>query len=345
MPSPQLESLHRDVIVVGASAGGIEALQRVVEGLPADLDAAVLVVLHMSPTGGTALERILSRAGSLPVHVAQDGEPLLPGQIYLASGDCHLLVSQKSVRVRKGPRENGHRPAVDPLFRSAAVHYGPRAIGVILSGSLHDGTAGLYAIKRNGGLAVVQDPDDALYDSMPSNAVQYVAVDHVAKASEMGPLLQQLVQEEFEPTPAGPERLLELEVELMERDDHVVEEEHPGAPSPWPCPDCNGVLWEIQDGPILRFRCRVGHAWAAEALVQEQGESIEAALWMALRALEDRAALNEKLAIRAEEQGRHWGAGRHREDLAAMRDSIDTLRRLLAHQPAGFEVLDESGDA
>jgi two-component system chemotaxis response regulator CheB len=266
--------------------------------------------------------------------------------VYLARGGLHLLVRPGHVHVRPGPRENGHRPAVDPLFRSAANYYDGRAIGVILSGSQSDGTAGLFAIRSRAGLAVVQDPADALYDGMPSSALEYVGVDHVVPAADMGELLTRLV--ESSPDRDRPEQPfaphLHREVRFMEGDLEALENDHPGEPSPWPCPDCNGVLWQIEDGPILRFRCRIGHAWAADTLLQQQGDGVEEALWMALRALEDRVALSQKLAARAEEGGRRLSALRYREDLAAMERSVDVLRQLLTTRRTGSEELNEGGN-
>lgn len=327
---------HRDVIVMAASAGGIEALQAVIGGLPADLDAAVLVVLHMPPSGGHSLPRILSRAAVLPVAVGQDSERILPGHVYVCASDRHLLVGKGHLHVRTGPRENGHRPAADPLFRSAAGYYGPRVIGVILSGSLSDGTAGLSAIRQQGGLAVVQDPADALYEGMPKTALEYVGADHVEAAKNIGPLLAQLIRQNIPQRSGGPSETMRKEMQLMEHDDSVVEASHPGTPSPWPCPDCAGVLWEIDDdGSLLRFRCRVGHAWSAESLLQQQGQGVEAAMWMALRALEDRAALSRTLAERAAEGGRKISAQRFGQDLYEMDRNCEILRRLLgAWSPA-----------
>jgi two-component system chemotaxis response regulator CheB len=234
---------------------------------------------------------------------------------------------------------------VDPLFRSAANYYDGRAIGVILSGSQSDGTAGLFAIRSRAGLAVVQDPADALYDGMPASALEYVGADHVVPAREMGPLLSRLAKSPLDGG-RGAESLaphLHREVRLMEGDQEAMSEEHLGEPSPWPCPDCNGVLWQIEDGPILRFRCRVGHAWAADTLLQQQGEGVEEALWMALRALEDRAALSLKLAERAEHGGRRLSAMRYREDLDAMARSIGVLRQLLTSARNGSEAVSEEG--
>lgn len=324
----------RHVVVVGASAGGIEALQQMVAGFPPDLAASVLVVLHMGPGSGGALPRILDRAGPLPALAATEGEPLEESRIYVCVADHHLLVSDGEIRLRRGPRENGHRPAVDPLFRSAAVYYGPAALGVVLSGSLSDGTAGLSVLRRQGGRAVVQDPAEAIYDGMPASAIEHVGADHVVKAAEIGPLVGRLVLG-MPPTvrPPVPE-LLAKEVALMESEPGV-EWEETGRPSPWPCPDCNGVLWEIHDDTVLRFRCRVGHAWAAADLLSVQGSAIETALWTALRALEDRVTLMHTLADRARRTGRTIGARRFEDDVAEYERSVEVLRELLTGRKTG----------
>lgn len=335
---------NRDLIVIGASAGGIEALEEVCRDLPADLGACVLLVVHMPPTGGPALQRILRRRTALEVVLASDGAPLHPGRLYVAAGDRHLLVDGSAVRVRPGPRENGHRPAVDPLFRSAAAHFGPRAVGVILSGGLSDGTAGLLAIIRQGGLAVVQDPADALYDGMPSSAIETVGAHYVVPAAEMGSLLATLVAGAPAPEVRIPAPVLRRNEDSMANGPEALDDDHPGRPSPWPCPDCNGVLWQIDDGPVLRFRCRVGHAWEAESLLEQQAEGVEGALWMALRALEDRAALSRKLAARAEETGRRLSAMRYRADLDGMTRNIEILRRLLVHHRVGGGPPDPPAD-
>ena len=339
---------RRDIVVMGASAGGIEALQKTLGGLPPDLDAAVLVVLHVGAHGGgRSLAAILDRAGPLPAVPAVDGERLRAGRIYVCVADHHLLLADGHVRVRRGPKENGNRPAADPLFRSAARYFGPRVIGVVLSGTLSDGTAGLAAIKRQGGIAVVQHPDDAIYDGMPTYAIDHVEIDHVRKAADLGPLLADLVREEVPADEPEPSPTMLKEVTLVENDDRAVEHDHPGRPSPWPCPDCNGVLWHIDDDDddddVLRFRCRVGHAWSAESLLAQQDDALEQALWTALRALEDRLALSETMADRAEKAGRESSARRFRSDLDILRADVEVLRGLLNAGAATARLLGNEG--
>lgn len=318
---------RRDVVVMAASAGGIEALGAVLAGVPADLGAAVLVVLHIPPSGGTVLPMILDRAGPLPATAAIDGEPLRPGRVYACVADHHLLLCEDHLHVRRGPKEHGHRPAADPLFRSAARYRGPRVTGVVLSGMLYDGAAGLQAVRRQGGVAVVQTPEDAICPDMPRNALDWVDADHVVPASDIGPLLGRLASEEVEdggPPPEG----LRKEVALMEQGG-ASDPDHAARPSQWACPECSGVLWEIDDGDILRFRCRVGHAWAPDSLVHAQGSEVEQALWMALRSLEDKAALCRALVERAEHGGRPVSASRFRTDLGEIAGNVVVLRRLL----------------
>jgi two-component system chemotaxis response regulator CheB len=334
---------NRDVVVVGASAGGIEALREMLHGLDPDLDAAVFVVLHMGAGGGHALASILGRASAIPVASAVDGERVRPGRVYVCVADHHLVLADGHTRVRRGPKENGHRPAVDPLFRSAARYFGPRVIGVILSGTLSDGTAGLQAVRRQGGVAVVQEPGDALYDGMPVSALQDVGADHVLPAPEIGPLISELTREPMDAVATTPGATMQKEVAIVEGETSPLGS-HPGRPSQWPCPDCDGVLWEIQDQDVLRFRCRVGHAWTAESLLHEQGDAVEAALWVALRSLEDRAALAESMAARAEASGKSQSAVRFRSHLESWVQSIEVLRRLLEPEAMTERVADEGAD-
>jgi two-component system chemotaxis response regulator CheB len=326
-----------DLVVIGASAGGVEALGEAVGSLPADLPAAVLVVLHLPSNSNSALPGILGRRGSLPAEHAVHGEPIRGGRIYVAPPDRHLLVADGHVHLSRGPRENGHRPAVDPLFRSAARYYGPRVIGVVLSGALDDGTAGLLAIKGQGGVAVAQDPKDALYPGMPSSAIQHAGVDHVAPAAAMGAVLDRLVRQ---PAPGGPRDVpeeLQFEVDSEELAMSAQDQHRPGRPSGFGCPDCNGVLWEIDEANLIRFRCRVGHAWSQESLVARQSETLESALWVALRSLEERAALSHRLAAFARNGGHPITAARFEEQAKEAEAAAAQVRPLLdraASQPA-----------
>jgi two-component system chemotaxis response regulator CheB len=334
-----------DLIVVGASAGGVEALATLVAGLPADLSAPVCVVVHTRPYGESHLPAVLARIGPLPAVAAQHGERLRPGTIYVAVPDLHLLVERDGahavLRLTRGPRENRNRPAVDPLFRSAALAFGQRAIGVVLSGALDDGTAGLWAIRDRGGVAVVQDPDDALVSSMPRNALDEVGADHVAPARELGALLGRLVAQSAAAAPASePERapapsneaptLLEHEVAMAAVDETVHQRtERYGDPSRFACPDCGGVLWDVSGAGPLRFRCETGHAYSPAALDEQQMESIEEALWAALRALEDKMALARVRADRAAAQGFPAFAGRFGAQEEAAQQHGAAIRTLL----------------
>jgi two-component system chemotaxis response regulator CheB len=298
---------HRDVVVVGASAGGVEALRDLVAGLPVDLPAAVLVVLHMSPTGASALDRVLQRPSTLPVLRASEGAPLQPGTVTVAVPDRHLLLAEGGqLTLSLGPRENGHRPAVDALFRSAAQVAGPRVIGVVLSGALDDGASGLLAVASRGGVAVVQDPEEALYSSMPLHAQAAVDGAHVLPAAEIGQLLGRLTAGSLlddvvpPPVPTG----LRLENAMAQLDGSTWNaEDHPGRPVPLTCPDCHGPLFGLSDGTLHRFRCLVGHGWSAEALAAQQSSAVEGALWMALRTLEEKAELSRAMAARATAAG------------------------------------------
>jgi two-component system, chemotaxis family, protein-glutamate methylesterase/glutaminase len=332
------------IVVVGASAGGVEALTDLTASLPGDLPAAVFVVLHLPATGISALPEILRRHGPLPAAHVKDGEPIQPGRVYVAPPDHHVLLRTGHVHLSRGPRENGHRPAIDPLFRSAAREYATRVIGLVLSGALDDGTAGLLAIKSRGGTAVVQDPADALYPGMPGNALEQVQVDHVAAAASMGKLLARLITDLAVP-PADPApRAMQVEVEMEGFSLEAFEGNHPGRPSGFSCPDCNGVLWQIQDGGLERYRCRVGHAWSPESLLIQQSEALEAALWIALRSLEERAALARRLAEPARRRGHSITATRFEEQAAEAGHAARLVRDLLLNRDAFAAAWPLAGD-
>lgn len=226
------------IVVIGASAGGVEALKQLVSGLPSDFPAPILVVLHIPSHGTSVLPAILSHAGSLPAVHPRAKELLMKGQIYIAPPDKHLLVKRGYLILTKGPRENGHRPAVDPLFLTAARSYGPQVIGVILSGALDDGTVGLAAIKNEKGVAIVQDPEDAIYPGMPQSAIENVEVDYVLPLVEIAPLLVRLAHEPVEEYPPSQSDDLEYEADIAELDMSALEDENrPGIPSTFVCPE------------------------------------------------------------------------------------------------------------
>jgi two-component system chemotaxis response regulator CheB len=288
----------RDIVVVGASVGGIDALRTIVGGLPPDFPAAVFVVLHTAPEAPGVLADILDRAGALPAAYAEDGERIQPGRIYVAPADRHLVVEPNRVRLTRGPKENRFRPAVDPLFRSAAQVYGPRTVGVVLTGYLDDGTAGLWAVKRLGGTAVVQDPHDALAPSMPASAMRQVQVDHCMSVAEIAPLLVRLTG-----APLGEEggyevpEKVEIEVRIAKEDvalDAGVLKL--GEPSNYACPECHGVLLELKEEKRIRFRCHTGHAYSVESLLAEISEGVEDSLWNAIRSVEESALLLRHMA-------------------------------------------------
>jgi two-component system chemotaxis response regulator CheB len=324
----------KDVIVVGASAGGIRALKSVLAGLPAELPASVLAVVHIPAHTDSVLPTILSGAGPLPAKAAEDGERLEKGKIYVAPPDRHLLVERGQLRLARGPRENRVRPCVDTLFRSAAVDLGPRVVGVVLSGTLDDGTAGLWAIKDRGGVAVVQEPDEAEYPDMPSSALANVAVDHVLPAAEIGPTLAALARQ-TSAAPASVPAAMAAEVEI-ERSGHALENGvlELGQPSPNSCPECHGSLVEIREGPIVRYRCHTGHAYSLGTLLADTDTDIEKALWKAVRAIEERSFLLKTMERRAREAGDTALADRLAARAARDQSDAQGVRRLTAGPPA-----------
>lgn len=324
---------NRDIVVIGASAGGIEALQQFLVGIPSDLPAAVLVVLHTSSHADSLLPQIMQRASKLPVIHPTDKTPIEKGRVYIAPPDYHMILEDSMVRVLQGPRENLHRPAIDPLFRSAAAAHGRRVIGVVLTGLLDDGTSGLMVVRAAGGEAIVQDPATALFPSMPRNALKQVPDAHVLAVEKIPDLVVNLVREELPdgpPATSMPKGRVAKETRYTELDMAEIEnEKHPGQPSAFACPDCGGVLWELDEDNFLRFRCRVGHAFTAKNLGFEQRHAIETALWSALRALEENASLFKRLAERAENGNSASTSGRFRDRAANISANARVLRDFL----------------
>jgi two-component system chemotaxis response regulator CheB len=292
---------ERDIVVIGASAGGLAAFRTIVSALPAALPAALCVVQHLPASGPSLLPELLSAVSPLAARQPGDGEAIRHGQIYVAPPDHHLVIQPGHLHLVRGPKENGFRPAIDATLRSAARAYGPRVIGVILTGMLDDGTAGLLAVKRHRGLAIVQEPREAAYPSMPESARRYVEVDVVCPVGEIAdwlirliaagaPSEEEIVMDERTEIEAG---ISALDRAALQRADQL------GTPSPFSCPDCGGVLAEYYDGELLRFRCQVGHAFSPASFFAHQTDELDGSLWAAFRALDERANLASRLAEEA----------------------------------------------
>jgi two-component system chemotaxis response regulator CheB len=325
------EVTNHDVIVIGASAGGVDILQQLAAGLPRDLPAAVFVAMHVPAYHKTLLPEILTRSGPLPASEASDGERIRHGHIYVARAGRHLLLERGRVRVAEGPKENGHRPSIDVLFRSASRAYGPRVIAVVLSGRLDDGATGALAVKRRGGLFVVQAPQDAAYSDMPRAAIEAVgSADYMVPRSELPMLLAMLSR-----TPAPPEDQYPVPLDLAVEDEiaHGRESDAQvasllGAPSPMSCPDCGGVLWDLSGSELRRFRCQVGHAFSAVHLFHEQAAKLEANLWRVVRGLREHSLLARQ--IRRSSSSAEWQPVAARFQQVAA-DSDELASRLLRH--------------
>jgi two-component system, chemotaxis family, protein-glutamate methylesterase/glutaminase len=318
---------NRDIVVIGGSSGAMAPLQEILSRLPAELPAAIFIVLHISARGGGLLSTIAAASSKLSVRQAENGMPIESGHIYVAPPDHHLLILDDEVVLGRGPRENMARPAIDPLFRSAALRYGPRVIGVVLSGLLSDGAAGLDAIKRCGGVALVQDPSDAISSDMPLRALESTTVDHCVPAARIGDVLSELVRKApGAALPIPPE--IRLEVQIAAGDligsDKLQEIADPAALS---CPSCGGVLSRVRNGKHLRFRCQVGHAYAADALANEQESRVDEALRVALRIIEERAELVLRMAKSARQNGRPAVAEGYEVRAVEYRKYADILRR------------------
>lgn len=308
---------------IGASAGGLEPLVDVVRALPAGLPAAVFVVMHFRASRASALPELLARATKMAVRGAEDGERLGPGRIYVARPDHHLLVQRGVVRVMRGPRENGHRPSVDPMLRSLARTAGPASAGVVLSGALSDGAAGMLTVSDHGGLTVVQDPGEAAVPSMPQSTLDVVPVDAVLPADKIGTWLVEQIEmlgsrSPIEEEPTGSEELAVL-ADVRPED----------GPTTYVCPDCGGVLNHVNEERMLRFRCQVGHQWSGEDLRAALDERVEEALWVALRILDEQIKLDEQLLERARLSNRHLAVAALERRLAERRASAEPLWKLV----------------
>lgn len=323
----------RDIITIGGSSGGVAALQTLVSKLPADIPAAIMIVQHLHPHTPSVLDQILQRATKLPVRFAQDREDIRPGTIAIAPPDSHLLVEPRYLRVVRGPRENRHRPAVDPLFRSAAWAYGPRVVGVILSGTLDDGVSGLWAVRTCGGITVVQDPTEAAHNEMPMSALMALNVDHIAPLEQIAALLNDLARTPIEPRPSKAPGEIGFEVEITKAGGTDPENMNKlGKPSGFSCPACHGGLWELTEGELTTFRCHVGHTFGPESLQAAQNREVEFALESALRALEEQGAAARRLGDRLGQRVPAL-ARRYEKQAEGIEVQAGVLRRLIRNGP------------
>jgi len=317
-----------DLVVVGASAGGLPALQTLLGELPGELPMTVLVVVHSSPENPGGLADVLNRGSTYPVSYARDGVEIQYGHVYLAPPDFHLTTDDGHLAVRHGPRENRFRPAVDPLFRSAAASHGERVIAIVLSGSLDDGTHGLAVVKDHGGIAIVQSEEDALVPHMPVSAAHAVAVDYVIPAAKMAPVIAGLVGK---PQRSASRRAAARPTAKKKK--AAADPPPPADPTETPtvltCPECGGALWELEDHGTLRYRCHVGHGMTSEGLAQAQVDGIEESLWRAARALAKHAELRRRMASRARKSALHAMADAWDMDAEESERRSDEITRLL----------------
>ncbi len=317
------------IIVIGASAGGIEAIGKLLAAIPADFSASLFIVQHIGAQGSGDLARIFQRRSSIPISQPGDGEEFRSGHAYIAPPDHHLLVKSDSVRVCHGPRENRCRPAIDPLFRSAAVAHGPRVIGVVLTGYLDDGASGLAAVKKCGGRTVVQDPDDAMVPEMPLSALRRMKIDHISSLGEMADLLTRLIADPVGPEMPIPDELVR-EALLAEGPNAVIAvTESLGHPAPLSCPECGGPLWRVDSDGAAHFRCHTGHAYSPAALVADQTHATEQALWSAYRILQERVRVIEDLIEGERKADRSRSAANLERRLAELRSDGDRIKEVI----------------
>jgi two-component system chemotaxis response regulator CheB len=339
----------RDIVVIGASAGGVYALKALAASLPADFKATIFVVLHLSPHSPSYMPEILNHSGPLIASHPKDGEPIQQGHIYVAPPDHHLLVEYDQVIVKKGPKENRFRPSIDALFRSAAYSYGPRVIGVVLTGLLDDGTSGMWSVKRLGGLAVIQEPEDALYSSMPDNVLLNVDIDHQVPITKLASLLCELVNETV-PDKASP---MDVDMNRMETEVNIAAQENAfelgilnlGDLTPLTCPECNGALVSIKEGKLVRYRCHTGHSYTASTLLADVTTSVEESFWKAVRSLEEAVILLEQSARQFAEGGNEAAAKQFEQKARETRERAAKTRNFVFQQEKLSEDIANNGIA
>jgi two-component system chemotaxis response regulator CheB len=347
MSKPGEDNHH--IIVIGASAGGVEAMADLVSGLSADLPAAVFIVQHIPSFSRSNLDLVLQNYTKLRVKKAEDGETVRKGVIYVAVADKHLLLEPGRVLVRKGPRENRFRPAVDTLFRSAAHAYRDRVIGVVLSGTLNDGTSEMWTIKRLGGRAIVQDPEEAMFPDMPASVMEYSEVDHCLPAREIGTLINTLSREQVEQagrTKKGlrDEELLQIEIDIAKGKNGltmgILEK---GTRSALACPECHGALTRFKEGKLIRFRCHTGHAHTAETLLASVRENVEKSMWEVMRGMEESHLLLAELARQMERTEQYGVASMYRERLRDIQQRAIKIQEVIQAESLVEPVVNAGG--
>jgi two-component system chemotaxis response regulator CheB len=331
-----IRSSVQDIIVVGSSAGGVEAVSLLLSGLPEDLAAAVLIVQQTPGHSPSELAEMLNRRSKLPVAIPANGETIIPGRVYLAPPNQHLMVQRGAILLGNGPKENRARPAIDVLFRTAAHAYGPRVIGVVLSGVLNDGTSGLMSIKTHGGKSIVQDPNEAVFDGMPKSAIALTQVDHILKAAEIGTLLASLIKDRVgEKGDANAMPEYRDQADIGEVGGPGIQNVAPYPPSALTCPSCGGAVWQIQEQSLTLFKCHTGHSYTAELMLEEQSEAVDAAAWTLLRSINENIHLRRKLAEWARSTERTQEAEFHEQQAVEAEKQSLAFRALLLSNEKG----------
>jgi len=337
-----------DIIVIGTSAGGLKALGAILGALPSDLDATIFIVQHLAPNKPSILPKILTDISFLPASHPSDGQLIQTGRIYVALPDYHLLVNEGSMRVVRGPQENRFRPAIDVLFRSAARAYGSRVVGVVLTGYLDDGTVGLQAVKKCGGVAIVQDPDEAEYPSMAKSALQYVNVDHCLPLAKIPDLLVRLSKEFASTEKSNPvTEEIEAESKIAEQQMNTQEllknVESIGTRTTYSCPECNGSIWQIgKTEPLMRFRCHIGHSYTANVFLAEQTQNLENCLWSAVRVMEEKVTFLRHLSDQMKNYNLTTSATKYEDHAKNMDKEVTTIRELILNGFATKRAIDET---
>jgi two-component system chemotaxis response regulator CheB len=318
----------RDIVVVGASTGGVEALQQLVELLPEDYPGAVFIVMHTGP--GSILPEILSRAGKIPAVSAENNMPYEGNRIYVAPPDRHLLINDGVMQLKAGPRENGSRPSIDPLFRSAARTHRERVVGVILTGKLDDGAAGLYAVKARGGLAIVQDPTEAAAPDMPLNAMRHLAVDHCLPLIGIAALLSKIASGESASDAVSSQDMKQARNDLVDGPELMKSPPPNETQISLSCPECNGSLYEQKAGEMAHFRCHIGHSFSPESLSEAHKEALERALWTAVRTLNERVTMHRQFFRRERNASEDALFRRFEESVKSAERDVELLHDIIA---------------